>query len=111
MKNKHKGILKNVVIFGVLFLYVIFLQKSKIYSPIAYLLKIPMPTTGMTRAWLSLLSGNINKAFNYNALFILAPFLSLSIILYLKTNKRKWLNYSLIMSVILFVYNLFRIFS
>lgn len=107
--HNQKRILKKVMIISVLFLYVILLQVTKVYSPIAFLTNIPMPTTGMTRAWLSVLSLDFRQAFNYHGLFILGPLLAAYIFLYFKEDKDKYLNWSIGLALILFVYNIFRI--
>lgn len=41
--------------------------------PIRFVTGIPCPGCGMTRAWLSLLSGNEAAAFAFHSLFLLAP--------------------------------------
>ena len=107
--NKNKRILKTILVVGVLFIYVIFLQKSQIYSPITYLTKVSMPTTGMTRAWISFIKLDIKTAFQYHGLFLLGPILIGLILAYFYNKKQKYLNYSIVIAAILFVYNLFRI--
>ncbi|NLC55099.1 MAG: DUF2752 domain-containing protein [Erysipelothrix sp.] len=107
--NQNKRTHKAVLILSVLFIYTIALQVFKVYSPITYFFGLLTPTTGMTRAWLSVLSLNFNQAFLYHGLFILGPFLLLFISLYLYTEKRKYLKLSIVIAAILFIYNLFRI--
>ena len=107
--NQSKRTQKTFLILGVLFVYVVLLQILKIYSPITYLFGVLTPTTGMTRAWLSLLSLNFNQAFLYHKLFILGPFLLLFIILYLYKEKTIYIKLSILIAAVLFVYNLFRL--
>lgn len=111
MNKKVKSLtVKNLFVFLLVVAYVIFLQKSKIYSPITYFTKISMPTTGMTRAWLAFLKFDLNLALKYHALFYLGPILLVFISLYYYQKKSKYLSYAIFISLILFIYNLFRIF-
>lgn len=75
--------------------YMIILQVTEIYSPIWYLTGLSMPTTGVTRAWIQMLQGNVGAAFEYNAVFLAAPFLAITAYRYLIFNKKKDLNLAL----------------
>lgn len=68
--------------------YATLLQVTKVYSPLWYITGIPMPTTGVTRAWIQALQGNWSAAFAYNRMFLLAPVLAISIYRYLLFKKR-----------------------
>ncbi len=109
-KNNQKKTLKAIIIFLIIIAYVVFLQTLKIYSPITYITNIKTPTTGMTRAWLSLLNLEIKLAFQYNAMFLMAPFLALTTLLYLMKNDKRYLKVAIFLAIILFIYNLGRIF-
>lgn len=108
-KKDKKKMIKAFTITLILIAYIIFLQKSEIYSPITYFTGLKTPTTGMTRAWLSVLRGDISGAFTYNAMFLLAPFLAGTTFLYLWKKENRYLKLAIFIATILFVYNIMRI--
>ena len=67
---------KLFVIFGML-LYAVVLYIFEIGCPILRFIGIPCPGCGMTRAWLSVLRGDIVMAFSYHAMFWALPILVL----------------------------------
>ena len=72
-KTKWKLIGKHSLILLVLTLFVLFLSVTGIHCPIRYLLGIPCPTCGMTRAYVALFHGDFLRAFYYHPLFWLGP--------------------------------------
>lgn len=59
-------------------LIVLLLALSGIYQcPIRYILHIPCPACGMTRAWLAALQLDFSAAFQYHPLFLPTPLLLL----------------------------------
>ena len=58
--------------------------------PFLFLTKIECPCCGITRAWRSVLRGDIRTAFLYNPLFLLAPII---VILVCIDNPKKWISY------------------
>ncbi|WP_425353929.1 DUF2752 domain-containing protein [Anaerofustis butyriciformans] len=77
---KKKNIKKYILILTVIALYAFIINITKINCPIRYILGLPCPFCGTTRALISFLNGNIKQAFYYHPLFILSiPFLILLI--------------------------------
>lgn len=97
-KNKHKDFL--IAAAAVIFLYLIF-SVTKIGCPIKYITGISCAGCGMTRAFLSLFSGDIKKAFEYHPLWILVP---PSIVVILCKNKINKRIYKLIIMVIVVLF-------
>lgn len=65
---------------------------------------IPCPGCGMTRAWFSLLKGDLIKAFYYHPLFLTVPVFIILLILYIrKTNKYKWVEKAILFICILYI--------
>ena len=110
-KNTKKRYINHVIYAGVFSLYVIFLQVTKIYSPITYLFNIPTPTTGTTRALISFIQGDIQSAFHKHPLFWLAPFFGINMYLLLLDKKKKNLYISLICAIIYFITYLIRLYT
>lgn len=75
MEINWKLIRQHAIILSVLALFVLYLTVSGVHCPIYYLLGIPCPTCGMTRAYISFFHGNFSKAMQYHPLFLLAPVL------------------------------------
>lgn len=86
--------------------YATLLQVTKIYSPVWYLTGWPMPTTGVTRAWIQFLQGNVQEAFAYNRVFLCAPILALSIYRYILLKQNRDLYIGIVFALI-FLINLF----
>lgn len=85
----------HLMVGSALLAYMIILQVTGIYSPIWYLTGLSTPTTGVTRAWIQMLQGNVVAAFEYNAVFLVAPFLAISTYRYFIFKKKKDLNLAL----------------
>lgn len=84
-------------------LYIIFLQVTKIYSPLL-LIGIKGPTTGITRAWRYLLQGQIHLAFQMHRLFIVAPFLAYYLYKYMLLREKRDFVVALSLSLLFFIY-------
>lgn len=114
MNNKKslfdRKYLKVHILSGLAFLmYAGFLQITKIYSPLWYLTGWRMPTTGVTRAWLQFIQGNIIQAFEYNCMFLLAPILALAVYRYLFFKEKKDLTIAIVCSLLFLVGNIFQV--
>jgi len=72
-KTKRKLIGRHALILLVLTLFVLFLSVTGIHCPIRYLLGIPCPTCGTTRAYIAFFHGDFLRAFYYHPLFLLGP--------------------------------------
>lgn len=72
------------VITGIILLYLFLELVLHITCPIRFLTGISCAGCGMSRAWLSLLRGDIHKAFYYHPLFWTIPFI---LIVYFLRNK------------------------
>lgn len=77
--------------------------------PFRLVTNIPCPCCGMTRAFCSLLSGHMTRAFTFHALFWLVPVFFLILVLYLVKKKRFYLKLLLSMGSINFLYYLIRL--
>ena len=116
-KTQQKTIKNTIIILGVLLAMIV---ASKIIDYIfgtpcfsIYLLNIPCPFCGMTRAYESLLNGNIELAFKYNPLFFLGvPFIIFILWPNLYNKYPKIFKSVLIgITLLFFVMNIFRIFG
>lgn len=79
--DKIKTLIK---LFFYIILYCILLNILNISCPIKFLTGVSCAGCGMTRAFISLLQGNIKEAFNYHPLFFLVP---IFVIVYLEKDK------------------------
>lgn len=105
----QKRLLKTHLLSGLAFvIYAGGLQVTQIYSPIWYLTGWQMPTTGITRAWLQLLQGNVASAFEYHRLFLLAPVLAIAIYRYVLFEDRRDLILAIGCAIIFLVNNVMR---
>lgn len=79
-----------------------FLYLVGITCPIKYTTGISCPGCGMTRAWISLLRGDVGKAFYYHPLFM---FPLIWAVVYLVRNKlsKKFIDAVIWISIILFI--------
>lgn len=78
--------------------------------PIKFVTGVSCPACGMTRAWSSVLLGDISDAFYYHPLFLLGPVL-LATIFWEGTHTRKWAKTLLIcLSGIFLLIYILRIF-
>lgn len=76
--------------------------------PFYRIFRIPCPGCGLTRAWVCCLHGELQSAFRYHPLFLLAPPLILGFVFFENIpNKRK--KYFFAIAILFFVYNLFRV--
>lgn len=66
--QKKKVIIKHIIIILVILCFISLLQIFDINCLIKYCFGIECPACGMTRGMLSLLCGNIQKYFEYNAM-------------------------------------------
>lgn len=105
---QRKHMKKNFGVILALLVYMIVLQVTKVYSLIWYLTGWTMPTTGVTRAWMQFLQGNFRAAFEYNAVFLFAPFLALFIYRYFIFKNKIDLRLSIIFALIFLVNNIIR---
>lgn len=108
MKSFIKRHKLEITISIVLVLYVIILQVTKVYSPITYFLGIEVPTTGTTRAWLQLIQGRIREAFQFNALFLLAPAIAFAYYQLAFKNNKHYTIPLIIFSFIYLIYGIIR---
>ena len=84
--------IRILILFGqVMFLTMAIILSKQITCPFKLLFSIPCPFCGLTRALLTLLSGNLKKAIYYNILFfsILLIIIFLDTILILEIVKNK----------------------
>lgn len=105
MKNRwftKEMLKKHLLFFSISLIYIVFLQVTKIYSP-TLLLGFPVPTTGVTRAWLSFFRGDLNLAFEYNRMFLLAPFLGYYVYKSMLFNEKRDVRIVLVLTVIFFI--------
>ena len=79
----------KILFFSVIFILSIILYKSGIGCVWKYIFNIECPGCGITRAWLSLLNGDIKQAFKYNFMFLSVPILFIYILYDGKIFKRK----------------------
>ncbi len=107
---QKKLIKKHLLVALGLLLYIAILQVSGIYSPLWFMSGIQMPTTGMSRAWIQAVQGNFKAAFAYHLLFPLGPVLAIVIYRYYLFLEKKDLNRAIMISVIFFIYQMFRWF-
>ncbi|MBR5322546.1 MAG: DUF2752 domain-containing protein [Clostridia bacterium] len=63
--------------------------------------KIPCPSCGITRAWICVLNFNIEKAFEFNPVFWMAPILFILILFEGKIIIKKWVNTTLYVCVVI----------
>lgn len=99
MKKKHIWVpLLGIIIFYIL----LYLAGIHTTCYIKAFTGIPCPGCGMTRAYLSLLQGNIKGAFYYHPLFLLPPALVILMLLsYWKHFKiAKWIWFILLLVII-----------
>lgn len=102
------GVMLSLILLGI-FILLSFLSEARgpgsiclIYSTTG----IPCPTCGMTRSYLSLLQGDISRAFWFHPLFPLAP-----VLLYtLFTRKKKMVYGLLFIFTLVYVYRMFLYF-
>ena len=87
----HNLKLKIIAIILV-FVYAAVLYFTPIDCPFKMLFKIPCPGCGMTRAWLSVFSLNLLKAFSYHKMFWSVPVLFAGFLLDGKIFKSKKAN-------------------
>jgi len=95
---------KNSIIF---FIIVALWGFLSVYGcPIYKLCGITCPTCGVTRAWISFISGNIDLAFRYNLFFLFIPFI---VYLYIFPPKHRFFQIgTIIFTIVLFAYNVLR---
>lgn len=103
--KKHKG---SIVLLAILLAALVYHQLlGDTLCPVYRILGFPCPTCGMTRAWTEALQGHLKEAFAMHPLFLLAPFLLLTLVLYEKnatdSPKRKWLQVCIIVEIVLLV--------
>ena len=96
-----RRILACCLVIGVLILAHI---QFGITCPIRYLFKLPCPTCGMTRAWLSVLHMDFNRAFYYHPLFITAPIIICYVCLYDSHYRTKIFDRIIYIILIAFVF-------
>ena len=82
---------KNLLIF---FLILVIISAPFAFSyfigcPIRLITGIPCPSCGITRAYISLLNGDLSKAFYYHPLFFLLPIALVLVILLLLNEKKR----------------------
>lgn len=63
---------------------------------------VSCPTCGMTRAWMAVLEGNLQQAFEYHSLFLLGPVVVWEVCWYNKYRNHKWFQRLLVITGILF---------
>lgn len=76
--------------------------------PIYETLHVPCPACGTTRAWISFLKGDLERAFSYHWFFPLMPLFLFAVLLLdtLSSANRKRVQVALVIfAVILFLYN------
>lgn len=104
---------KSLIIIIVALLLFLILALLGIYKcPFEYILGIPCPTCGITRAFVSLLHFNITDSFYYYALWPLAVLFFIFIILIqlniLKVNKKTFNIICIILAIIILIYFIIR---
>ena len=87
--------INTVIVILVIAVFYGILHVAGITCPIRFVTGISCPGCGMTRAWLSLLKGDLEQAFHYHPLFFLPP---VCMVIYLcrkhiSQNSRKYLWY------------------
>lgn len=108
---EEEPLVRHIVYGGLFFIYVLFLQISKVYSPITYLFGIPTPTTGITRALIAAMKGNLSRAFFIHPLFLLSVPYGLSVYVYLFYKRPVHLRISLLFALIFLVVYVIRILN
>lgn len=93
-----KRIKDFVVIFSIVLIMLIFNIKCIFKSIIG----VPCPGCGLTRAWISFITGDISKAFYWHPLFLMIPILAILIFLYFKGSFTKYRRY-ILMAIILII--------
>lgn len=94
MKNEIKALLTIVVFYAII-------ELLGVTCPIKFLTGISCAGCGMSRAWLSVLQGNIDMAFYYHPLFLLVIPLIIFMVLAHKTNKK---IFKVILVIILIIF-------
>lgn len=113
-RKKIESILKlHLIILISIVLYIIFVNVTKIYCPIFFIIGKPCPTCGSTRAILSLLSFDFDDYFYYNATALpLGIFTLLGVHGKFVKKHFKYLDFFVILAAIIsFLYYLFRIYN
>ena len=82
---------KNLLIFFLILVIIsaLFAFSYFIGCPIRLITGIPCPSCGITRAYISLLNGDLPKAFYYHPLFFLLPKALVLVILLLLNEKKR----------------------
>ncbi len=112
MQNKKK----TIIVATVVILAVATLLLSDIYKcPLNYVLGIPCPMCGMTRALISALSGNFIDAFHYHPLWIIIILGTLFIVMYelrvIRIPKAAFNTICIILGVLLVVCYIYRLIT
>ncbi len=105
-----KAIKRNTLIFLGVFVFIIVTNYFGITCPILYILKIPCPTCGTTRAIFSLARLDFQGYFHYNpmALFLCVAVVLMLNIDFLKKKKLIYL-YSISVAVINFIFWIYKL--
>lgn len=80
------------IVFGIIGIFYLILFALGITCPIKAITGISCPGCGMTRAWLSLLSGDLNRAISFHPLFFY-PLTLLILFFYRKSLSKKTLYF------------------
>ena len=119
LSNKNNGNKRQPAKWQVVFVFLLFLFLAVLLGfyrcPLVFLIGLPCPLCGITRAFIALFSGNIIEAFYYHPLW---PLILLSIILYIlyslniiRPGKRIFNIACILLAIALLVCYFFRIKS
>ncbi len=102
----RKLVFRHIIIFAIIISYMIFLHYFKIGCPVKYILKIPCPTCGATRAAILLLKGSFKESIKMYPLLIplvVSIFLGIHFDTKLIKRNKAALAFIILTSVVIFI--------